>query len=359
MRFVTVRIPTLFSLLLILSFGISLSACDMNPTGLQVEAGWQQHSVAVWRNSNPDMLALSPNGKWLYVSCETKASQNAPSLAAINLENGKQFFLIFGLMRADALKFAPDGSLWIGEEFPEGLIWRVTDIDKLPVEQTVDRLNLNASHAAIVPFRAAGRFTHEGLTFSNDGHFAYLADEDKAGSIYRLNLAKRSLSVLDESLQWREVEDPDEARATARHLHAATFNRLEDMETLPDGRILLAETDAGKVLVLSDHGTKSSIETLLHDERIAHPDNLAWDEKRQLLWITDDGKPSGLWAWDGREVRRIALHRKAEITGVLPIGDDIYINLQGMKNGSELTVRLFERSFADTPADQAESASED
>jgi len=323
----------------------------MNPIGLELEAGWQQRSVAVWRNSKPDMLALSPGGKWLYVSCETKANRNAPSLTAINLETGRQYFLIFGLMRADALKFAPDGSLWIGEEFPEGLIWRIPDIDKLPPEQTVDRLSLTASHASIVPFRAAGKFAHEGLTFSHDERFAYLADEHKAGGIYRLDLAARSLSVLDESLQWRKVSDPDEARATARHLQAATFNRLEDMETMPDGRILLAETGTGKVLVLSDHGTKASIETLLQDERIAHPDNLAWDEKRQLLWLTDDDKPSALWTWDGRSIHRIALHRTAEITGVLPIGDEIYINLQGGKNGSELTVRLFEKPFADTQAE--------
>jgi secreted PhoX family phosphatase len=237
------------------------------------------------------------------------------------------------------------------------LIWRIAGIDKLPAEQTVDRLTLNASHAAIVPFRAAGRFSHEGLTFSRDKRFAYLADEDKTGAIYRFNMEKRNLSVLDAAMTWRIIDDPDEARATARHLNAASFNRLEDMETLPDGRILMAETGTGKVLALSDHGTNASIETLLHDEQIAHPDNLAWDEKRQLLWITDDDKPSALWTWDGRESRRIALHRKAEITGVLPIGDDIYINLQGMKNGSELTVRLFEKNLPDAST-QTESTTE-
>ncbi|PJC70278.1 MAG: hypothetical protein CO017_06195, partial [Zetaproteobacteria bacterium CG_4_8_14_3_um_filter_59_5] len=77
---------------------LSLGSCDMNPTGLEMSAGWEKRSVAVWRNTRPDMLALSPNGKWLYISCETTAATNAPSLVAINMETGRQHFLLFGLM---------------------------------------------------------------------------------------------------------------------------------------------------------------------------------------------------------------------------------------------------------------------
>ena len=337
------RFPALLSLLLTVPLWASLNSCNMNPTGLEMDAGWKQRSVAVWRNSRPDMMALSPTGKWLYISCETNASMSAPSLVAINMESGRQHFLLSGLMRADALKFAPDGSLWIGEEFPEGLIWRIADVDKLPAEQTVERVSLSTSNDAIAPYRPAGSFSHEGLAFSQDGQFAYLADEDSNGSVYRLNLATRTLSVLDGSMHWRMVQEPNEARGMAKQLHAATFNRPEDMETLPDGRILMAETNAGRVLVLTDNGDKASIETFLKDDRIAHPDNLAWDAKRQLLWITNDDKPSSLWAWDGTRARRIAMHRQAEITGVLPVGDNIYINLQSNKSGPEMTVRLFER----------------
>lgn len=336
------RLSARLFLLLGLPLGLGLAACEMNPTGLEVASGWDKRSVAVWRNTRPDMLALSPNGKWLYISCETHAANNAPSLVAINLETGRQHFLLFGLMRADALKFAPDDSLWIGEEFPEGLIWRIADVDGLPAEQTVDRLALRASDDAVQPYRPAGKFAHEGLAFSLDGRFAYLADEHKAGGIYRLHLADRKLSVLGRDRRWLPVAEPNEAREAAELAQAATFNRLEDMETLPDGRVLLAETDTGKILALTDRGESADIDTLLHDERIVHPDNLAWDEKRGLLWITDDDSPSALWAWDGRQASRIALHRKAEITGVLPVGDDIYLNLQGVKGGPELTLRIFE-----------------
>ncbi|MDX8392341.1 MAG: hypothetical protein R8K53_07225 [Mariprofundaceae bacterium] len=318
------------------------SGCDMNPTGLELATGWQAKSIAVWRNVKPDMMALSPNGKWLYISCETRAGVSAPSLAVINLESGRQHILISGLMRADALKFAPDGSLWIGEEFSEGLIWRVADVDQLPENQVVQRLSMNTSHDAIAPYRPAGRFSHEGLTFSLDHRYAYLADEDKNGAIYRLELKSRHLAVLDRNYHWREFHNPGDARVAARQLQAARFNRLEDMETLPDGRIVVAETDAGRVLVLHDHGSHAEVETFFYDGRIEHPDNLAWDNKRQLLWITDDANPSALWTWDGRAATRIALHTQAEITGVLPVGEDIYINLQNGENGTELTVKLHE-----------------
>ncbi|MDQ6960789.1 MAG: hypothetical protein Q9M27_07110, partial [Mariprofundaceae bacterium] len=106
-----------------------LGACNMDPIGLELDSGWHAHSIAVWKNAHPDMLALSPNGKWLYISCETRANVLAPSLAVVNLETGSYHILLSGLMRADGLKFAPDGSLWIGEEFPQGLIWRIADVD--------------------------------------------------------------------------------------------------------------------------------------------------------------------------------------------------------------------------------------
>jgi len=319
----------------------------MNPTGLQLEHGWKARSVAVWRDAHPDMLALSPNGKWLYISCETMAGINTPSLATINLKTGRKHMLISGLMRADALKFAPDDSLWIGEEFPEGLIWRVADVDKLPEEQFVKRATLSTSHDAIAPYRPAGQFAHEGISFSADHRFAYLADEDPHGAIYRLELQSHHLEVLDGTLHWQAIQDPAQARLAAIHMHATPFNRIEDMETLPDGRIVMAETGTGRILALQDHGDKAEINTFMQNSEIIHPDNLAWDSKRKLLWITDDSTPSALWTWDGIRATRIALHQHAEITGVLPVANDIYINLQTKKNSPELTVKLYRPALPD------------
>jgi len=321
-----------------------LAACNMDSIGLELTSGWHARSVVAWKNPRPDMLALSPDGKWLYVSFETSASMMAPSLAAINLETGRPRILVSGLMRADGLKFAPDGSLWIGEEFSEGLIWRIVDVGRLPAMQRVDRARMVSSHRAIAPFRAAGRFAHEGIAFSRHQRFAYLADEAEKGSLYRLNLNTRHLEVLLADTGWGAISSALNTRDQAVHLQARTFNRIEDMETLPDGRILMAETGTGSILVLKDVGKYPEIEEYLHDSRIAHPDNLAWDGARKWLWITDDSTPSSLWAWDGQKLLHIATHQRAEITGVLAVGGIIYLNLQGQRNEPGLTLRLNETS---------------
>jgi len=320
----------------------------IDPIGLDLTSGWHVRSLVVWRQAHPDMLALSPSRKWLYVSCETDGGIDSPSLAAINLQTGHHQILISGLMRADGLKFAPDSSLWIGEEFPQGLIWRIANVDQLPVEQKVDRSRMVSSHDAIAPFRAAGRFAHEGITFSRDRRFAYLADEATDGALYRLRLYHHQMSVLNDEGQWHVISGPMQAREAARRLHAMHFNRIEDMETLPDGRILMAETGTGRILLLDDRSAHPAISTYLHDTNIAHPDNLAWDARRKWLWITDDSSPSALWAWDGRQMMRIASHAHAEITGVLALGDNIYLNLQNRKNGPELTLRLYQTNKKNT-----------
>jgi len=328
---------------LMLCTGI-LAACHMDLIGLELDSGWQARSVAIWKNVRPDMLALSPNGKWLYISCETRASMLTPSLAALNLETGGYHILLLGLMRADGLKFAPDGSLWIGEEFSRGLIWRIADVDNLPLVQTVDRARMISSHRAVAPFYAAGRFAHEGIAFSRDERFAYLADEAEDGSLYRLHLKTRRMEALHADKGWVPIAATLDPKNQARHLHARAFNRIEDMETLPDGRILMAETGTGRILALDDTGKRPEITEYLRESRIAHPDNLAWDATRKWLWITDDSSPSSLWAWDGRKLMHIATHQHAEITGVLPVGSMIYLNLQGRSDGPELTLRLSETS---------------
>jgi len=335
-RHITGMFRYLFILLLITS-------CNFNPTGMQLQSGWQSRSIAAWRDTHPDMMAFSTNGKWLYVSCETKGGLLSPSLIAINMKTYHSHILLFGLARADALKLAPDGSLWLGEEVPDGRIWRITEPDKLADEQRVDREQLRSSNPAIAPLLHAGRFAREGLTFSPDGHYAYMADEWDEGCIYRYDMQARKLYVLHKTKGWLAIREPNNARMDAEKLHGQYFNRIEDMETLPNGQILLAETATGKILVLDDSQTIPTVTTWLKHENLIHPDNLAWDEKRGWLWITDDDKPSYLWAWDGSKLREIAHHNDAEITGVIVHGDDVYINLQQNLSRPEILLHLYEQ----------------
>ncbi len=328
---------------ILLALALMLAGCDLGGSGVELAPGWEARSLTVWRHAHPDMLAPAPDGKSVYVSCETAASMSAPSLAVLNPASGHATLLVSGLHRADALKFAPDGSLWIGEEFERGMIWRIAEPGRLPADQIVERSRLASSHPSIAPLPEAGVFAHEGLAFSNDGRHAYLGDEDEHGALYRLDLSRRSLSVLTDS-GWRAIPMPAEARAHARRLGARRFNRLEDFETLPDGRILMAETGTGRILALDDRGAKPSVSVFLERKgQLKHPDNLAWDESRRWLWITDDDRPSRLWAWTGRELIGIARHSEAEITGVVVHRGDVLINLQRAFGTPEITLRLRER----------------
>ncbi|MDQ6995792.1 MAG: hypothetical protein Q9M18_09385, partial [Mariprofundaceae bacterium] len=323
---------------------LSLTSCTLNPTGIQLNPAWTSHSLSAWHNHHPDMMVVSQDKQWLYVSCETNASLLAPSLLAIHIETGKQHILLFGLHKADGLKVAPDGSLWLGEEFKDGLFWRITEPATLPSEQRVDRATLASSTPAIMPLHRVGNFKHEGLAFSKDGQFAYMADEWKEGCIYRYNLHTHQLKVLHKDKGWLLIRDAKHARMDAEKLHGQYFNRIEDMETLPNGQILLAETKTGRILKLDDRSTLPKVSTWLENNALIHPDNLAWDDKRHWLWITDDDDPSYLWAWDGHTLREIAHHDSAEITGVTLHGSDVYINLQQNLGQPDVLLRLREKA---------------
>jgi len=320
-----------------------LTACDFNPTGIQLAPGWGSHSLSAWHNHDPDMMVVSRDGKWLYVSCETNASLLAPSLLSVNMETGHQHTLLFGLHKAATLKMAPDGSLWLGEAFDDGLFWRITEPEILPDDQRVDRASLESSTAAIAPLHRVGNFKHNGLTFSKDGRYAYLADAWEEGAVYRYGLRTHQLQVLHQEKGWLPITDTKNARVDAETLHAQYFNRIEGMETLPDGRILMAENQTGRILMLDDTKPLPKVTTWLQNNALKHPENLVWDVARGWLWITDDDKSSYLWAWDGRDLRDIAHHDSSKIRGVTLHGSDVYINLQPTIGQAEVMLRLSEK----------------
>ena len=326
----------------IISFFWSLP-CFADDSGLELQSGWKSQIITECADHMPDMLLLSSDKQHLYQSCETKENMMSPSLARINIKTGEREILIYGLGRADGMRFAPDGSLWLGEEQSDGLIWHIIDPDELKPEQRADRRRLVASSNQIQAVTKAGTFSHEGLTFSKGGKWLYLADEWKEGCLYRFNTLSQALEVYHKTKGWLVIKDPADARIEAERLHGTWYKRLEDMELMPDGSILISETGTGKILKLDDSKKKPVVTVFLEHDEIDHPDNLEWDAKRQWLWLSDDDHPSELWAWDGKSFQLIASHSTGEITGI-ESGEDgsIYFNIQHRLFAPDLTMRIYQ-----------------
>ncbi len=321
-----------------------ISSCEQK-SGLTLAPEWQTEIISEWQNELPDMLVLSPDGKTLFISCETTADMLAPSLIRIALDTGEKETLLYGLGRADGLKMDHKGDLWLGEEVDDGLIVHITSPATIAPEQRLDRSRLVSSHPDIIAVASAGRFSHEGMVFSKDHQYLYLADEWSEGCLYRYTLNNKALHVLHKTKGWLKINTPQDSRFKAEVLHGQYFDRLEDMELLPDGRILMAETGSqakqGHIWLLDDRNSMPKVSSYLQHTDIKHPDNLEWDQKRHWLWITDDSSPSRLWAWDGKNIKQIASHRFAEITGVeTDHHGSVYFNLQHNIFGPDLTLKM-------------------
>ncbi len=319
------------------------TSCFADDSGLELQTGWKSRIITECGDEMPDMLLLSADKQHLYQSCETRENMMSPSLTRINIATGERTVLLYGLSRADGMRFAPDGSIWLGEETTDGMIWKIEQPDSLQAGNRADRQRLKTSSRQIQAITSAGIFSHEGLTFSADGKFLYLADEWQEGCLYRLNLSSNILKVFHAKKGWLTIHDPDDARTEAERLHGRWYNRLEDMELMPDGTILISETGTGRILKLDDSGVLPTVETFLQHPEIEHPDNLEWDAKRQWLWLSDDSILSELWAWDGKTFHRIAAHSSAEITGIESGPDGtIYFNLQHRRFAPDLTMSIFQ-----------------
>jgi len=152
------------------------------------------------------------------------------------------------------------------------------------------------------------------------------------------------LAVLHPDKGWLAV-DAEDAVAMASELGARHFNAISDIERLPDGKLLLAESGAGQILQLDDGHDGPKLKTWLKQDALHEPVDLSWDESRHWLWITDDAIPSTLWAWDGHRLYDVVHHPVARISGVLasPSGS-VYVNLQRSEYTPSITFILKERA---------------
>jgi len=331
------------SLRLIAIMLFALSACHIDGTGLVVAPGWTYHSLGAWKNLTPNQIVLSPDGRWLYFGSETSEFTTVAGVVALHASNGRTHVLVQGLENVNGMRFAPDGSLWVAEGGDQGEIWRMAEPGHFPDDQRVNALTRESTYPGFSPFRFAGRFAHRAIAFSANQRFAYLADAAVGGSLYRLEMRARQLDVFHRQKGWLKVV-PEDAVIAARNLGAARFESISDIERLPDGTLLLAEYGTGKILKLDDRGDKPVLSTWLKRDALRHPADLAWDQSRQWLWITDEATPSTLWAWDGHYLHDIVHHPASRISAVLAAGDNIYVNVQRGRNNPSMTLILKEKN---------------
>ncbi len=320
-----------------------LTSCQIDGLQLQMSEGWTYRSLAAWKHADPSALTISADGHWLYVATDHSASSFAASLIAVNLQSGRQHVLLYGLNKVASLAQAGDGTLWLGEGFAEGLVWRITEPATLPEEQQVYRLRQTSDSPAVAPFTAAGVFHHSAIVFGRYQRFCYLADGQQGGGLYRLQLADHQLQVWGENGGWHIISHPDEAATEAGSRQARRFSAIRSMTRLDDGRILLAEGTSGHILALRD-GDKPVLTEWLNKPAIHHPQSLAWDHQRQLLWISDQsGSASRLWAWDGRNLLDVAHHQAGSIDGLYVYQGRVLANIRRSKGAPEAVIEIMEK----------------
>jgi len=320
-----------------------MMACQIDGLQLHMAKDWSYRSIVAWKHADPAQLSLSDDQHWLYITTNGEATAFGASLVAVNMKSGRHHTLIYGLNRAEAMAMAPDGTLWLGEDFANGLIWRITKPDELPEEQQVDRVRQRSDHPAVSNLRIAGVFAHASMVFSADGRDVYMADAVEGGGLYRFRIASQQLQVWHDAGHWQDVHHPDEARIEAKQLQARAFHHIRGLTRMDDGRILLAESGTGTVFALSD-GEKPTLEAWLSNSGVQHPTSIAWDSKRHWLWLTDQGKHAWLWAWDGRNLLEVARHETGSIAGVHSVQGRVFVNVRRAQGGApEAVIELQER----------------
>jgi len=320
-----------------------LGGCQVDGTGLVLAPGWSYHSLGAWKHLMPNHMAMGAKGRWLYFGSELSEHSAVAGVAALNVENGHTHVLVEGLRNVNGVGFAPDGSLWVAEGGEQGLIWRMSEPAHFPDNQRVNSVSRESTHLGFAPFRFAGSFDHKAIAFSSDHRFAYLADAASGGSLYRLDIRARQLAVFHRRKGWLKVV-PEDAVIAAHKLGAVRFESISDMERLPNGTLLLAESASGRILVLDDQAEKPVVKSWLERSELRHPGDMVWDASRQWLWITDAATPSTLWAWDGHNLHQIIRHPSSRISGVQVADGKIYVNIQLGRNNPSMTFILQERN---------------
>ncbi len=202
--------------------------------------------------SENDMIALSPDGQFLYSVSEAGVSEGMTRLTLTGANKGKKEILSAAAdstgkliwSRMDGVKWYPSGGtsgtgssgmLLLSEEFANGGVWQV-----------------NPTTGAYARLDWMGDYAHEGIGLDANGNM-YLGDENRAGAIYKavpndvkdLTRGGQLYYLVSNTVSptgWKLVVDPKKAATEASAGGAVLFDRPEDFEEA-NGRIYFTVTE--------------------------------------------------------------------------------------------------------------------
>lgn len=173
---------------------------------------------------------------------------------------------------------------------------------------------------------AMGRMKHENVAFLSDSVTVYQGEDNSSSGILfkfiatqKANLSNGTLfalSVDGNTGTWISIPNTSKAErnnaiSNADFSGATLFNRIEDVEVGPDGKIYFVSTTQGRVFRFKDDGaTVSEFETWVFGGdytvntpegpktvTFGSPDNLAFDNQGNLWVCQDGGGANGNYIW--------------------------------------------------------------
>ncbi|MBI3134071.1 MAG: DUF839 domain-containing protein [Bacteroidetes bacterium] len=278
---------------------------------------------AAYFETSPDTGILMLNHEIIagYVTRHSLTFDQAQQLWSVNSSGYVNFADVVGTYRPCSGGITPWGTLFSGEELvtaadanadaylDAGWLFEVDPITGMlpdPDGNGVKDKNW-----------AMGRMVHENVCFSSDSLTAYFgADQTSTGYLYKfvadtktdfssgtLYVLKKT-SLLAPTGDWIQVPNttPDERDSVSNYataIGATNFNRIEDVEIGPDGKIYFAATANGRIYRLADQDTTvAGFETYVNNQiytvqTVSGPASFTWGAGTDNLCFDHDGN---LWA---------------------------------------------------------------